>query len=89
MQKVFDTIKAKYIEELVLGRFDLDKEAIVEIDVLDIAIRAYLSQKGKDRKLHLIAYYSKQMKLVELNYDVYNKELLAIVNALKTWRVYL
>jgi RNase H-like domain found in reverse transcriptase len=34
-------------------------------------------------------YYSKKMTLLELNYNIYNKELLAIVTALKKWRVFL
>ena len=29
------------------------------------------------------------MTLLELNYNIYNKELLAIVTALKEWRVFL
>jgi hypothetical protein len=34
-------------------------------------------------------YYSKKITLLELNYDIYNKELLAIVTVLKEWRVFL
>jgi hypothetical protein len=34
-------------------------------------------------------YYSKKMTLLELNYNIYNKELLAIITALKEWRVFL
>jgi len=39
--------------------------------------------------LHLIAYYSRKMTPSELNYDIHNKELLAIVAVLKKWRHYL
>ena len=31
---------------------------------------------------------SRKLSLAEQNYDIYNKELLAIVAALETWRVY-
>ena len=34
-------------------------------------------------------YYSKKLTLLELNYNIYNKELLAIVIVLKKWRVFL
>jgi hypothetical protein len=34
-------------------------------------------------------YYSKKITLLELNYDIYNKELLAIVIVLKEWRAFL
>ena len=36
-----------------------------------------------------MAYYSYKMIGLELNYDIYDKELLAIVEALREWRVYL
>jgi hypothetical protein len=34
-------------------------------------------------------YYSRKIILLELNYDIYNKELLTIVTVLKEWRVFL
>jgi hypothetical protein len=34
-------------------------------------------------------YYSKKITLLELNYNIYNKELLAIITVLKEWRVFL
>src|SRR6266571_2822999 len=60
----------------------------VEINVLDFVLGACLLQKH-DKVWHLVAYYSKKMTLLELNYDIYNKELLGIVVALKEWRVFL
>jgi len=36
-----------------------------------------------------VAYYSRKMTLPELNYDIYNKELLGIVAAFKKWRAFL
>ena len=36
-----------------------------------------------------MAYYSRKLILLELNYNIYNKELLAIVTVLKEWRVFL
>jgi ribonuclease HI len=50
---------------------------------------AVLLQKKEDGKKHPIAYYSKTLSTAEWNYDVYNLELLAIVNALDHWRQYL
>jgi hypothetical protein len=46
-------------------------------------------QKKEDGKKHPIAYYSKTLSAAEQNYDVYDLELLAIVNALDHWRPYL
>ena len=56
---------------------------MVETDASDYAIRAYISQPDEQGKLHPIAYYSRKMTPPELNYDVHNKELLAIVTAFK------
>jgi hypothetical protein len=36
-------------------------------------------QPKKEKKFHSFAFYFKKMLLAELNYDIYNKELLAIV----------
>jgi hypothetical protein len=48
-----------------------------------------LLQKKEDSKKHPIAYYSKTLSAAERNYDVYDLELLAIVNVLDHWRQYL
>ena len=55
----------------------------VKIDVLDFILGAYLQQKHKDRIWHLVIYYSQKITLLELNYNIYDKELLAIIVALK------
>jgi RNase H-like domain found in reverse transcriptase/Integrase zinc binding domain/Chromo (CHRromatin Organisation MOdifier) domain len=36
-----------------------------------------------------VAYYSRKMTEPELNYDIHDKELLAVVEAFREWRVYL
>ena len=46
-------------------------------------------QKYKDKIQHPVAYYSKKLTPLKLNYNIYNKELLAIVTVLKEWRVFL
>ena len=49
-------------------------------DILDFAIGACLMQEHNG-KIYIIAYYSRKMSLAELNYDIHDKELLAIVLA--------
>ena len=61
---------------------------VVKTDVLDFVLDAYLVQKYLDR-WHLIIYYSCKITPPELNYDIYNKELLGIVTVLKEWRAFL
>src|ERR1700681_2274822 len=50
---------------------------------------AVLSQKFDDGKVHPVAFISKKFSPAELNYQIYDKEMLAIVYAFKTWRCYL
>jgi hypothetical protein len=46
------------------------------------------AKQERDRKWHLIAYYSRKFLSAEENYDVHDKELLAIVVVLEYWRIY-
>ena len=59
------------------------------MDLLDFILRAYIIQKHEDKIWYLVAYYSRKLTPLELNYNIYDKELLAIVAALKEWRVFL
>jgi len=62
--------------------FDTTKPVQIETDASDLAIGIYLIWEYEGKR-YLIAYYSKKITLAEQNYDIYNKELLAIVIALK------
>ena len=74
---------------LILAIFDPERETILETDVLDYAVGACLTQKGDNDKMRIVAFYSRKMTGPELNYDIHDKELLAVVEALREWRVYL
>jgi len=45
-----------------------------------------LSQRDDEGILHPVAYYSKKHSPAECNYDIYDKELMAIIKALEEWR---
>ena len=57
----------------------------METDALDYALAAILSIVNKENKVHLVAFHSCTFTTVELNCDIYNKELLAIFEAFKIW----
>ena len=59
---------------------------MVETDASDFAIAGILSQKFSDGKLHPVSFISKKLSQAELNYDVFDKEMLAIVFSLRKWR---
>jgi hypothetical protein len=68
---------------------DLEKEKTLKTDASDYAIRMRLTQPGDDGRPQPIAFYSHKLIQAELNYNIHDKELLAIVVAFKVWRVYL
>ena len=68
--------------KLILKIYTLSLLIIVETDVLDFILGIYLVQKHPDG-WYLVIYYSYKMTLPELNYNIYNKELLGIVTVLK------
>jgi len=56
----------------------------------DFASRAVLSQQlPGEKKWHLVAFYSKSLSLVERNYEIHDKEILAIIRVLEEWRHFL
>jgi len=62
----------------------------VEADSSDFATGAVLSQQSMaDGKWHPVVFYSKSLFSVERNYEIYNKEMLAIIRALEEWRHFL
>ena len=62
----------------------------VEADSSDFATGAVLLQQSQtDDKWHPVAYYSKSLNAVERNYEIHDKELLAIIQALEDWRHFL
>jgi hypothetical protein len=58
----------------------------VEIDAADGVVAVVLSQLCGDEQWHPVAFYSATMVPAERNYDIYDKEMLAIIKVLKEWR---
>ena len=76
-------MKERFIIELVLVILDLDKKMRVEIDVLDFAIGGVLLMKCENKKWRLVAYISKLLNEAKRNYEIHNKEMLAIIRCLE------
>nr|XP_033494296.1 uncharacterized protein LOC117264451 [Epinephelus lanceolatus] len=69
---------------------DPSLQFVVEIDASDTGVGAVLSQRSpEDQKIHPCAYFSRRLTPAETNYDVGNRELLAVVLALQEWRHWL
>ena len=63
--------------------FNPKKKIIIEIDTNKIALNAILNQSDKKNRLYPIIFYSKKFTTLEVNYNIYDNELLAIVNYFK------
>ena len=63
--------------------FNPDKQTMVETDASNIILGGVISQLDKLGRLHPVVFYSRKFSSTELNYDIYNKELLAIVDCFK------
>ena len=85
-QQAFDTMKRTFTSDVFLLHFDPDKPIIVETDATDYISAGILSQYDKNSVLRPIAYFSKKHNPAECNYEIYDKELMAIVRAFEEWR---
>ncbi|CUA68987.1 Transposon Tf2-12 polyprotein [Rhizoctonia solani] len=85
-EESFNALKKALMDSPILIQPDPSKEFFLECDASDFATGAILNQKGSDDKLHPVAYLSKTLAPAERNYDIYDKELLAVIRALKEWR---
>ena len=72
-----------------MASFDPERKIILKTNASDQALESCLSQPNAERQLHPVAYRSRKFSGPELNYDVHDKELLAIVNAFEEWQAYL
>src|SRR6266571_3057338 len=88
-QNAFKKLKKLVCDELVLLMPILKNPFELEVDTSSFAIGATLSQQDEQQRWHPVAYFSKTLSEAERNYDIYDRELLAIVKSLKHWRVYL
>jgi len=77
-------LKEAFTQALVLHNWLLDHQLVVETDASNYALAAILSITIND-ELHPVAFLSRTFTLTKLNYDVHNKELLAIFEAFKKW----
>ena len=69
--------------EPVLVIPDLDKEMRVEADASDFAIGGVLSMKCEDERWRPVVYISKLLNEAEKNYEIHDKEMLAIIRCLE------
>lgn len=73
----------------MLVLYDPNRPTEVEVNISNFATGGVLLQKGDDGLWHPIVYRSETMNAPERNYEIYDKEFMAIIQALEDWRHYL
>ena len=56
---------------------------MIETDIFNIVLGGVISQLDKLERLYPVVFHSRKFSPAELNYDIHNKELLAIVDCFK------
>jgi hypothetical protein len=84
-QDSFLKLKAMLTSAPILQHYSEDLETRIETDASDGVVAGVLSQKHGEYWLP-VAFFSKTMNPAECNYQIHDKEMLAIVKSLEEWR---
>ena len=80
---MFRKLKEHFIRELVLIVPDLDKKMRIKVDASDYVIGEVLSIECEDKRWQLVTFISKSLNETERNYEIYDKEMLAVIRGLE------
>jgi len=85
-ERAFGELKKRFTKEPVLAAPDLDKKMWMEVDASDYATGGVLSMEYENKLWRLVAFLSKSLNEMERNYEIHDKEMLAIIRGLEAWR---
>ena len=85
-EEAFKELKKRFTEEPVLVAPDIDKKMRMEVDALDYATGGVLLMECGDGLWRPVAFLSKLLNEMERNYEIHDKEMLAIIRGLEAWR---
>jgi len=85
-RRAFEELKRLFTTAPMLQMHNPELPQRVETDASDYALGAILSQKNEDGRWRPVYYHSRKFNGAELNYDVHDKELMAIIDAFEQWR---
>ncbi len=85
-QSAFDRLKQAFTTAPILMHYNPDLLVTVEIDAFDYVVIEVMSQRDDNEQLRPVTYFSSKMLFAECNYEIYDKELLAIIRAFEEWR---
>jgi transposase InsO family protein len=88
-QHAFDTLREAFVSAPILGLWDPERPTRIEVDASGFATGGALLQQAEDGRWHPVAFRSASMDPAQRNYEIYDREMLAIIEALKDWRPFL
>ena len=77
----FESLERAFTSAPIIAHVDPEKPFIIEANPSDFPLGSILSQQGNDEKLHTVAFHSHKFEAAEINYEIHDKELLAIVDS--------
>ncbi len=85
-KQTFELLKKTIIKVFILTHFDSKKQIYIKSDSSNFVFAEILSQVKKNDELYLVIFFSKNLASIECNYEIYDKELLTIVQCFKQWK---
>ena len=86
---MFKALKNAFTSAPILQHFDYVKAIVVETDASDYISAGVMSQPDDNGVLCPVAFFSKKHSPAECNYEIYDKELLEIVQSFEESRPHL
>ena len=80
---MFRELKEQFTKEPVLAALDLDKKMRMEVDTSDYIVGRVLLMEREDELWRPVAFLSKSLNETERNYEIHDKEMLAIIRGLE------
>lgn len=82
-QKSFKLLKERFTTAPVLVHFDFEKKCILETNLSDNVFVRVFFQYSDNRLLYLVAFFFCKHLPQKINYEIYDKKLLAIIKSFK------
>ena len=88
-QSAFDSLKSLFLSKPILHLPNLSSPFTIATNAFKFASGAMLLQTDANSEWHPCSYLSQSFSSSKRNYNIYDRKLLAIIQALKSWRQYL
>ena len=84
-ENAFNTLKRAFTSDVILCHYNSDLKLVMKTDASDYVSGGILSQYDENDVLHPVVYFFKKHSPAKCNYEIYNKELMAIICAFEEW----